>query len=82
MEKQIRTIARYHYRYGYFVEVSREDSVIASRDYWLCRKDSDKKLFMFSSPFRSAKEEEHMILTKISESIQKYERPVTLMKYA
>ncbi|MCD7982105.1 MAG: hypothetical protein LUF32_07335 [Clostridiales bacterium] len=82
MEKQIRVIARYHYSEGYFVEVSREDSVIASRDYWLCRKNSARKMYMFSSPYKNSRTEEHMLLTKISDAIQQYEHPVSFEKYA
>lgn len=82
MEKRITVIARYHYQHGYFVEVSHEDSVIASRDYWLCRKNSARKLYMFSSPYRNDEEEEHMILNKLSENIQKFENPSQAIKYA
>ena len=82
MEKRIAVIARYHYKHGYFVEVSHEDSVIANRDYWLCRKNSAKKLYMFSSPFRDERTEEHLILNKLSESIQAYENPAPFVQYA
>ncbi len=82
MEKQIRVITRYHYEHDYFVEVSREDSVIAKRDYWLCRKGSARKLYMFSSPFKGRETEEHLILTKISAAIQEYETPMRGVKYA
>lgn len=82
MEKRIEVIARYHYQHDYFVEVTHEASAIAGRDYWLCRKNSAQKLYMFSSPFQSEKEEEHMIRTRISESIQRYENPTPFVKYA
>ena len=49
MEKGIEVIARYHYQQGYFVEVTTERSVLAGRDYWLCKKNSPRKVFMFSS---------------------------------
>ena len=51
MEKGIEIIARYHYQQGYFVEVTTEKSVLAGRDYWLCKKNSPRKVFMFSSKF-------------------------------
>lgn len=82
MEKNIVVIARYHYKHGYFVEVSHEDSVIAGRDYWLCKKNSLKKMYMFSSTFTDERTEEHMILTNISENIQKYENSTATIKYA
>lgn len=82
MEKRIKIIARYHFQHDYFVEVSHEDSVIAGRDYWLCRKNSARKLYMFSSPFKDDATEEHMILNKLSESIQKYENPTPFVRYA
>ena len=82
MEKRITVIARYHYQHGYFVEVSHEDSVIANRDYWLCRKNSARKLYMFSSPYQNDEAEEHMILNKLSESIQRFENPSQAIKYA
>ena len=82
MEKRITVIARYHYQHGYFVEVSHEDSVIANRDYWLCRKNSARKLYMFSSPYQNDETEERMILNKLSESIQKFENPSQAIKYA
>ena len=43
MEKGIEVIARYHYQQGYFVEVTTERSVLAGRDYWLCKKNSPTK---------------------------------------
>ncbi len=82
MEKQIKVIARYHYEHGYFVEVTHEDSVIAGRDYWLCKRGSMRKMYMFSSPFKGAEKEEHQILTKISTAIQKYEAPLAGAKCA
>ena len=82
MERRITVIARYHYQHGYFVEVSHEDSVIANRDYWLCRNDSPRKLYMFSSPYQNDQTEEHMILNRLSENIQKFENPSPFVKYA
>ena len=43
MEKGIEVIARYHYQQGYFVEVTTERSVLAGRDYWLCKKTVHEK---------------------------------------
>lgn len=82
MEKRIAVIARYHYKHGYFVEVSHEDSFTKRRDYWLCRKNSAKKLFMFSSSYKNDATEEHEILTRISEAIQHYENPIPMVKLA
>lgn len=82
MEKRITVVARYYYQHDYFVEVSHEDSVIASRDYWLCRKNSARKLYMFSSPYQNDQTEEHLILSRLSENIQKFENPSPAVKYA
>ncbi len=82
MEKQIKVVARYLCEHDYYVEVSNEDSVIASRDYWLCKNGSPKKLYMFSSPYTNAETEEHMIRTEISDAIQAYETVDTSVRYA
>lgn len=82
MEKQIKVIARYHYKHEYFVEVTHEDSVIAKRDYWLCKRGSARKMYMFSSAFKSAKDEEHQIMTEIQDAIREYENPMVGVKYA
>ena len=47
MEKGIEIVARYHCPKEYFVEVTTEKSVLAGRDYWLCKKNSPRKVFMF-----------------------------------
>ena len=52
MEKGIEVIARYHYQQGYFVEVTTERSVLAGRDYWLCKKNSPRKVF-YPLPYES-----------------------------
>lgn len=62
MEKGIEVIARYHYQQGYFVEVTTERSVLAGRDYWLCKKNSPRKVFMFSSKFKNEDQEVHQII--------------------
>ena len=83
MEKGITVVARYYYQHGYFVEASQENSAtVRDRDYWLCRKNSAKKLYMFSSPYRNDQEEEHLILNRISENIQKFENPSPNIRYA
>ena len=38
MEKGIEIVARYHCPKEYFVEVTTEKSVLAGRDYWLCKE--------------------------------------------
>ncbi len=73
MERQIKVVARYHYERNYYVEVSNEDSAIASRDYWLCKRGSTKKLYMFTSSFTNTETEERMILAEISEAIKTFE---------
>ncbi len=82
MERQIKVVARYHYERDYYVEVSNEDSVIANRDYWLCRQGSSKKLYMFSFPCTDAATEERMILAKISDTIEAFETADTPVRYA
>ncbi len=82
MERQIKVVARYHYGHGYYVEVESEDSVIAGRDYWLCKRDSAKKLFMFSTPCSSAVSEEQKILDAIPEAIRTFESTDSSIRYA
>lgn len=77
MEKGIEVIARYHYKHGYFVEVTHEKSVLAGRDYWLCKGNSHKKMFMFSSAFKNEQTEKDMILDNIKENVQRYEQTVS-----
>ena len=43
MEKGIEIVARYHCPKEYFVEVTTEKSVLAGRDYWLCKKKQSTK---------------------------------------
>lgn len=73
MEKGIEVIARYHYQQGYFVEVTTERSVLAGRDYWLCKKNSPRKVFMFSSKFKNEDQEVHQIIDQIKNNVEKYE---------
>ncbi len=82
MERQIKVVARYHCEHNYYVEVSSEDSVIANRDYWLCRRGSSKKLFMFSSPCMDVQTEERKILDGISDAIRAFESADTGARYA
>lgn len=76
MEKGIEVIARYYCKQGYFVEVTHEKSALPGRDYWLCREESVKKMFMFSSTFTNDKKEEHMISKRIGPYIQQYEQSI------
>lgn len=73
MEKGIEVVARYHYQQGYFVEVTTEKSVLAGRDYWLCKKNSPRKVFMFSSKFKNEDQEVHQIIDQIKNNVEKYE---------
>ncbi len=82
MEKQIKVIARYHYEHDYYVEVESEDSVIASRDYWLCKRGSARKLFMFSSPYTDEKTEERKILSRIREAVETFAATDASIRYA
>ncbi len=82
MERQIKVVARYHYEHDYYVEVSNEDSVIANRDYWLCKRGSAKKLFMFSIPCTDSETEERRILAGISDAIRTFESTDTVSRYA
>ena len=76
MEKEIEVIIRYHCRDGYFVEVTHEKSALAGRDYWLCKRGSVKKMFMFSSSYKNNATEERLILRHIDDNIKKYEQSV------
>ena len=62
MEKGIEIVARYHCPKEYFVEVTTEKSVLAGRDYWLCKKNSPRKVFMFSGKFKNEDQEVHQII--------------------
>ena len=73
MEKGIEVVARYHYQQGYFVEVTTEKSVLAGRDYWLCKKNNPRKLLMFSSKFKNEEQEVHQIIDQIKNNVEKYE---------
>lgn len=74
MEKGIEVIMRYHCRDGYFVEVTHEKSALAGRDYWLCRRGSAEKVFLFSSAYQGSEREERQILRHLDAGIRKYER--------
>lgn len=74
MEKNTEVVARYHYTEGYYVEVISQIPYIGGRDYWLCNRGSENKLFMFSNECKSTKSEERMIARKIAEAIKSYER--------
>lgn len=74
MEKGIEVIARYNYKHGYFVEVTHEKSALPGRDYWLCRRNSSKKMFMFSSAFKNDLIEESMIFENIKDNVHRYEQ--------
>lgn len=82
MEKEIEVIIRYHYRDGYFVEVSHEKSALAGRDYWLCKRGNTKKVFMFSSNYKNNATEERMILKHIENDIKRYEQSVPTERLA
>ena len=64
MEKGIEIVARYHCPKEYFVEVTTEKSVLAGRDYWLCKKNSPRKVFMFSGKFKNEDQEVHLNFQK------------------
>ena len=72
MEKGIEIVARYHCPKEYFVEVTTEKSVLAGRDYWLCKKNSPRKVFMFSGKFKNEDQEVHQIIDQLKSSVKKY----------
>ena len=67
MEKGIEIVARYHCPKEYFVEVTTEKSVLAGRDYWLCKKNSPRK-------FKNEDQEVHQIIDQLKSSVKKYEQ--------
>lgn len=73
MERGTAVVARYHYNEGYYVEVRGQIPNIGDRDYWLCNRDSENKLFMFSNEYKCMEREEHMITGRILDAIEKYE---------
>ena len=74
LEKGIEIVARYHCPKEYFVEVTTEKSVLAGRDYWLCKKNSPRKVFMFSGKFKNEDQEVHQIIDQLKSSVKKYEQ--------
>ena len=74
MEKGIEVVARYHCPKEYFVEVTTEKSVLAGRDYWLCKKNSPRKVFMFSGKFKNEDQEVHQIIDQLKNSVKIYEQ--------
>ena len=74
MEKGIEIVARYHCPKEYFVEVTTEKSVLAGRDYWLCKKNSPRKVFMFSGKFKNEDQEVHQIIDQLKSRVKKYEQ--------
>ena len=84
MEKGIEIVARYHCPKEYFVEVTTEKSVLAGRDYWLCKKNiglrvfddenGPRKVFMFSGKFKNEDQEVHQIIDQLKSSVKKYEQ--------
>ena len=51
-----------------------EKSVLAGRDYWLCKKNSPRKVFMFSGKFKNEDQEVHQIIDQLKSSVKKYEQ--------
>lgn len=74
MEKDTAVISRYHYKKGYYIEVVTQIPSIGNRGYWLCNRDSDNKLFMFSDDFKNVESEEYLIAGNVLDAIKKYER--------
>lgn len=73
MEKEVETIARYHYKRDYYVEVDSQGEYGKNRDYWLCKRGEKRKLFMFSAIYKDADAEERRILSNIEDMIVSYE---------
>lgn len=73
MEKGIEVVARYHYKKDYFVEVTAERSILTGRDYWLCKRNSPKKMYLFSSKFKNDHQEEHLIASHIRQNMDDME---------
>ncbi|MCD8109320.1 MAG: hypothetical protein LUE14_04370 [Clostridiales bacterium] len=79
--ENIETVAKYHYKHGYYVEVDSLEEYGTDRDYWLCKRGEKKKLFMFSAAFKDMEVEERRILAEIEDSIREYENSAET-KYA
>lgn len=74
MEKGIEIVARYHCPKEYFVEVTTEKSVLAGRDYWLCKKNSPRKMYLCSAENSKEDQEVHQIIDQLKSSVKKYEQ--------
>ena len=75
MEKDTSVVARYHYDERFYVEVICQVPHIGARDYWLCNRNSENKLFLFSKEYEGLKREERLIARNICNAIERYERP-------
>ena len=61
---------------GRFMEQYEEyvSEQFAGRDFWLCKKNSPRKVFMFSGKFKNEDQEVHQIIDQLKSSVKKYEQ--------
>ncbi len=66
MEKRIITAVRYRVNDVYFVDGCEEVASTGNRDYWLGKRGSRDKHYLFSSIYRGQKVEEKMLREKLN----------------
>ena len=73
MEKEIITSERYKVSDQYYVDVREEVAGTGERDYWLCSRQKDRKMFMYTKQYRGQRQEEDFLADHISNYIARYE---------
>ena len=73
MEKQIVTAERYKVSEDYYVDVREEVAGTGERDYWLCSRSRDGKIFMCTKRYRGQRQEEAFLSDQVPAYIGRYE---------
>lgn len=64
MEKQIVTAERYKVSEEYYMDVREEVAGTGERDYWLCSRSRDGKIFMCTKRYRDRDRKKHFFQIK------------------
>ena len=73
VEKQIITAERYKVSEEYYVDVREEVAGTGERDYWLCSRSRDGKIFMCTKRYRGQRQEEAFLSDQVPAYIGRYE---------
>ena len=73
VEKQIVTAERYKVSDEYYVDVREEVAGTGERDYWLCSRSRDGKIFMCTKRYRGQRQEEAFLSDQVPAYIGRYE---------